>query len=130
MAKQEWQIGDVKVTVELPDDVQIRGVAVRVRPMDRAAFLRAAEAVGGLTALTMPTTDERWPQDATVCAQRADGTVDAATYVAIEEPPRERQAEPPKPAHPFFGPLHERVERDQRDAGDEGDGSDGSEASS
>lgn len=108
--KHEWKIGEVTVTVEAPEGVDVSGASVSVRSADRAAFLRAADAVGGIDVLSLPADERSYAQSALAFSD--DGEKEA--YVAILEPPRPEHS----PAHPFFGPLRERVEREARERED------------
>jgi hypothetical protein len=112
MTKREWTIGEVTITVEAPDGVNVAGAAVDIRPPNKQEFLTAAEAVGGLEALQLPTYDHGFDQQATAWWRRPDGTEDTSVRVWIREPPASREA-PPKTAHPFFGPLSERRDRER-----------------
>lgn len=112
MAKHEWTIGDVKITVEAPDDVPVRVARVDIRPQDREGFLRAANAVGGLDVLNLPTEEKPYSQTALAWREREDDTSDTSVAVSIDEPPREVTSKV-IPPHPFFGPLAERAERER-----------------
>lgn len=110
MVKREWKIGDVTITVEAPETVTIDGASVRVRTADRAEFLRAVDAVGGLTAVRLPEHEQAFSQAAVAYSNTDDPTEQESAYVAIYEPPRESRPEP-RP-HPFFSQLAERRERE------------------
>jgi hypothetical protein len=113
MAKHEWTIGDVKIAVEAPDGVPVAGACVSVRPADRAQFLAAAEAVGGIAALSMPKREQLYEQSAIVCAPgEGEGETNFEACVEIQEPPRPHGFGE-RVLHSFFGPLAERVERER-----------------
>lgn len=117
----ERRIGEVLITVQAPDGVEVVGACAEVRSADRDAFLRAAEAVGGLDGMTFPERDEPWAQKAYAFPEREDGKPDASTHVAILEPPRDEAERPePLPPHPFFAPLAERREREREARENEG----------
>lgn len=113
MAKYEWQIGDVTIVVFAPEGVDVAGASAHVRSADREAFLRAADAVGGLDTLQLPVEDRGYEQVATRWAERPDGTMNSSVRVNLQEPPREESAPATAPPHPFFSPLAARRERER-----------------
>jgi len=122
MVKHEWTIGEVTLTVEAPDNMDVRGVMVSVKPRDRAGFLAAADQLGGLDALHMPTHEQGYRGNASVHAKREDGTAISEAAVLLYEPPREWESAG-RPPHPFFSPLAERRDREKQPrAGEQGDG--------
>lgn len=122
MAKHEWKVGQVTLTVEAPEDMDVCGVMASVKPKDRAAFLAAADQLGGLEALHMPMHEQGYQGSATVYAEGDDGAAISEVAVLLYEPPR-AGGPSGKPPHPFFGPLAERRDRDRAPkAGEPGDG--------
>lgn len=113
MAKHEWKVGQITLTVEAPDGVPVHGARVDIHPQDREAFLRSADAVGGLDGLHLPTEEKPYAQSAFTWAKREDGTSDTHVAVSIDEPPREITPKSAVPPHPFFAPLAERAERER-----------------
>lgn len=121
MTKHEWKVGEVTLTVEAPDNMNVRGVMASVKPRDRAGFLAAADQLGGLEALHMPAHEQGYQASAPAYAQREDGTTISEVAVLLYEPPRAHESAG-RPPHPFFGPLAERRDREHPSAGEPGDG--------
>lgn len=115
MVKHEWQVGQMTIVVFAPEGIDVTRASVTVDNRDRAQFLRSAEAVGGLDALSLPRTQEPYSQAATAYTRREDGSADTRVYVALEEPAdvRVKTQARVRPPHPFFVPLAERRERER-----------------
>lgn len=93
--KQEYVIGDVTVTVEMPAGLpEPGGVSLRWKAQDADDFARLAEMAGGLGALMMPLHRQNYEQAAHVHH--------GAMSISIEEPVREDAPKGPQ-RHPFFG---------------------------
>lgn len=115
MVKHEWKIGDVTITVEAPYGVDMDRVSASVRSADRAEFLRAVEAVGGLEGMSFPRTWQPYAQSAIAYPRRDDGTLNTTGYVSLGEPldQQGKRVKPTDPPHPFFAQLADRHDREQ-----------------
>jgi hypothetical protein len=111
MAKREWKIGELTVTIEAPDGLAVKGATVSLSPQNREEFLTMATALGGLGALHIPELDNAYQQSANAYPLREDGTKDTRCAVMLYEPPRGHLIA--KPRHPFFGPLADRRDRER-----------------
>lgn len=112
MVEHQWKIGDVTITITAPDGCRVVGATASIKPQTRAEFLEAAESVGGLAELVLPSIDAGYVQCAWAYPRREDNMRDTAGAVMLYEPSRDRDVEPPPP-HPFFGPVADRRERER-----------------